>query len=77
MGQVDRAMTDMEKVVEEAPTGSRYFHLARARWAAKQRSPAAEAMRNALKRGLDGNNVDPLEQQDFRKLVQELDLQSQ
>jgi tetratricopeptide (TPR) repeat protein len=76
LGQGDRALKDLEKVVEEAPTASRYFHLARAHWAVKQREAASEAMRIAMKRGLSTNNVDPLEQQAFVRLLRELGLRS-
>ena len=70
--QADLAVKDLEHALAQAPTPTRYFHLAQARQMVKDRAAAAVAMRKALDMGLQAAQLHPLERASFEQLVAEL-----
>ena len=69
MGRSDRAIADLEDVTREAPTGARYFHLARAYELANNPRQAQRAFQQARAVfGLKAEHLHPAEQLAFRRL---------
>jgi tetratricopeptide (TPR) repeat protein len=65
----DLAVKDLQDAVAEAPTATRYFHLARAQRDAGNRLAAVAAMRKALALGLSPNRLHALELRTHQQLV--------
>jgi pentatricopeptide repeat protein len=68
LGRVDQAVQDLEAALEEKPTATYCFHLARALAMAKNVDRAKEAFRRAKELGLTPNSLDPLEREEYAKL---------
>jgi tetratricopeptide (TPR) repeat protein len=68
LGRVDQAVQDLEAALEEKPTATYCFHLARALAKAKNVDRAKEAFRRAKELGLTPNSLDPLEREEYAKL---------
>jgi tetratricopeptide (TPR) repeat protein len=67
------AVLDLKNVVDEAPTGHRYFHLAQAQLGAGDGSAAADALQRAKSLGLkDESSVDVLERAAYQQLLADL-----
>jgi Tfp pilus assembly protein PilF len=72
--QTQQAISDLERAVTlDAPTATRYFHLARAYYMARKNDAAAEAFRKAKALGLERAKLHPVEQAACGKLFDELD----
>ncbi len=68
-GATDRALNDLQKAVAEAPTATRYFHLARAHFQARDRRAATRALERARGMGLTPDRLHPLERPAYAELV--------
>ncbi|MHB8861488.1 MAG: tetratricopeptide repeat protein [Pirellulaceae bacterium] len=68
-GQHALAVNDMHRVLAEDPKPNRYFHLARALQAAGRSAEAHDALLQALTRGLQVEDLHPLERDAHRRLV--------
>jgi tetratricopeptide (TPR) repeat protein len=66
------AISDLNQVIQDSPSASRYIHLARAYDAAGNRSAAREAIAQAKAAGLDLTRLHPLEREACRGLLAEL-----
>ncbi len=74
MGDSAKAIADLQKAVSlDAPTASRYFHLARAYHMANNRDAAINAYRKAKELGLDRNKLHPVERMACGKLLDEME----
>lgn len=73
-GESGQAVADLEVAAAEAPTASRYLHLARAYAAAKGKAEAIAAFQKAKIAGLDVSRLDPLERPAYQELLSKLDL---
>jgi tetratricopeptide (TPR) repeat protein len=71
-GETQKAIADLDDAVAEAPSAFGYFHLAQAHLAAKNRTAAVAAWRNATERNLKEIDLHPLERPAFRQLQGEL-----
>ncbi len=67
------AVKDLEQAVAEAPTASRYFHLARARFGAGNVAAARDALQRGRNLGLAESSIDPLERGEYRQLLAQLE----
>jgi tetratricopeptide (TPR) repeat protein len=72
LNRPDRAIADLERLNNESPSGPRYFHLARAHQAAKNREEAKAALLRATKSGFRPEQLHPMEQVAYQKIVTEL-----
>jgi len=75
LGQPREAVQDLEKVVREAPTPARYFHLSRAHHLAKNAPQALAALQRANEMGLDVQALHPADQEAYPRLVGDLQKQ--
>src|SRR5262249_39598884 len=74
LNQTREAIADLEKAANlDSPTGSRYFHLARAYYMANDADAAARAFRKAKELGFDRSRLHPVEQMACGKVLDELD----
>jgi tetratricopeptide (TPR) repeat protein len=71
-GRPDLAIKDLKEAIAQAPTPSRYFHLAQAHQLAQDRKGAREALQKAQALGLQPEGLHPLEQGSYRRLAAEL-----
>jgi tetratricopeptide (TPR) repeat protein len=71
-GKHDRAIADLEQAIADAPTASRYFHLAQAYRAADKLEAAREALRKANELDLRPAQLHPLERPAWERLLAEL-----
>lgn len=69
MGKTDAALKDLTEAVSVDPSPLLIFHLARAQLLSDRRDDARETLRKAQAAGLNESAVDPLEREDYRKLV--------
>jgi len=72
LGESKAAVEDLEAVVREAPTATRYFHLARAELLAGHRGSALDALGKAKAAGLKAEALHPLERASYQPLLKEL-----
>ncbi len=73
LGQTQTALADFTEAVNDAPTGTRLFHLARAQYEARDRESAAKTLQRAKADfGLQPSSVHPTEQQFCQTLMTEL-----
>jgi len=70
--QPELAVKDLQQALAQAPTATRYFHLAQAQQMIHDRTGAATALRKALDMGLQPAQVHPLERNTFKRLAAEL-----
>jgi tetratricopeptide (TPR) repeat protein len=75
LGNVQGAVRDLEKVVRDAPTPTRYFHLSRAHHLAKNAPQALAALRRANDLGLNVQQLHPKDQELYPVLSAELQKQ--
>jgi tetratricopeptide (TPR) repeat protein len=69
----DLAVADLERVTRDAPTGGRFFRLARAYKQASNAKAASKAWREARALDLQPQHLHPVERVAFQKLQQELE----
>lgn len=74
MGKPADALQDMQRVVEEEPTATRYFYLTRAHAKLKNATVAQTTLRRANEMGLTLQQLHPVEQAEFRRVSSELGL---
>lgn len=74
LGKSAPAQSDLDNALKDAPTSARWFHLARAHHLANDRTSAVKALRQANDLGLKAEQLHPVEQVAYRKLVEELPL---
>jgi tetratricopeptide (TPR) repeat protein len=72
LGKYEQSVEDLQKVVSEAPTPARYFHLSRAQHQAKKQPEALAALRRADELGLTPLQLHPSEREVYRQVVSEL-----
>jgi len=75
LGKQKEAIQDLEKAVRDAPTPSRYFHLTRAHHLAKNAPLALAALQRANDLGLDVQQLHPIDQEVYPRIVGELQKQ--
>ncbi len=68
-GRGDEAARDLEAVLAQAPTAARWFHLAQARLAARDRASARDAFAKAKATGLTEGDLHPLEHEAYRQAL--------
>ncbi|MCI0379017.1 MAG: tetratricopeptide repeat protein [Gemmataceae bacterium] len=72
MDQTERALADLDNVVQQAPSATRFFHLARAHHQANNRSSAFAALQRANALGLAADRLHRTERDVYQRLVVEL-----
>jgi cellulose synthase operon protein C len=72
LGNTDKALRDMERVVNEAPTPTRLFHLSRAHERARNATAALATLRQANEQGLTLHQLHPVEQAEYQRVTAEL-----
>ena len=72
LGNAEQALRDLERVVNEAPTPTRLFHLARAHERLKNVESAVAMLRQATETGLTLQQVHPVEQAEYQRVTAEL-----
>jgi tetratricopeptide (TPR) repeat protein len=70
-GNADLAVKELEDLVEDAPTPTAYFHLARAHYAANHRKEAKDNWLKALGKGLKQKDLHPFERDKFDQFKKE------
>ena len=75
LGKERAAILDLEKAVRDAPTPARYFHLTRAHHMAKNAAQARVALQRANELGLDVRQLQPIDQELYPRIVDELQKQ--
>ena len=71
-GDVKHAIEDLKQAVTGAPTAAKYFHLAQAYLAAKQKDEAKENLVKAIAAGLTPEGLHPLEAAAHRQVLDAL-----
>ena len=71
-GGTGRAIQDLEKAVETAPSPPKYFHLAQAYLAANDKAKARQNLEKAKSEGLKPSDLHFLEQSTYQKVLSEL-----
>lgn len=69
LGRIEPALRDLERVVNEAPTPTRLFHLCRAYERAKNLPSAQAALRQANEAGLTPQLLHPVEQAEYERVA--------
>ena len=69
LGQHTSALADLKQAIDDAPTGTRYFHLAQAHHLVEQPEAAARALRKAHELGLAAERLHPLERAAYHDLA--------
>ena len=72
LGDTAQALRELERVVNEAPTPSRLFHLSLAHERARDRKNAQAMLRRANELGLTLQQLHPAEQAEYRRVSAEL-----
>jgi tetratricopeptide (TPR) repeat protein len=75
-GDVERAISDLNLAIADAPNATRYFHLALAQLAKGDKQAAHSALAQAENRGLDADEISALERPQYNRLRSELGLDS-
>jgi tetratricopeptide (TPR) repeat protein len=68
------AVADLQTAIADAPSGFRYFHLARAQLLAHNREAAEEAFRQAVGSGLMMEQLHPAERVAYREMAREFEI---
>jgi tetratricopeptide (TPR) repeat protein len=68
-GDVDHALRDLERVVNEAPTPLRLFHLSRAYERARNATSTLAMLRQANEQGLTLQQLHPAEQTEYQRMM--------
>ena len=71
-GKVDLALTDLRVAATDAPSGSKYFHLAQAEKQAKNLDAVRDALAKAQEAGLQVGQFSPVERKLYTQLTDEL-----
>ncbi|HZZ81464.1 MAG TPA: hypothetical protein VFE62_23380, partial [Gemmataceae bacterium] len=71
-GDFAGAMRDLERVVNQAPTAARLFHLSRAHERARNTTAAVAALRQANDMGLTPQMLHPAEQAEYQRVTADL-----
>ncbi len=71
LGKSEQSLADLERVVKDAPTPGRYFHLSRAHQQAKNQPSALAALQRANELGLSVQQLHPLEHAAYREMLAE------
>ncbi len=74
LGRPNDALKDLQRVVDEAPTATRVFHLTRVHAKLKNATVAQAAFRRANDMGLTLQQLHPVEQAEYRRVSAELGL---
>ncbi|SIO55099.1 Tetratricopeptide repeat-containing protein [Singulisphaera sp. GP187] len=69
LGKPEAALKDLTEAATVNPSPLLFFHLARAQMRSDRRDAARETLRKAQAAGLVENAIDPLEREDYRRLV--------
>jgi tetratricopeptide (TPR) repeat protein len=72
LGSTDKALRDLERVVNEAPTPMRLFHLSRVYEKARNSTQALAMLRQANEQGLTLQQLHPAEQAEYQRVITEL-----
>lgn len=72
LGHTDKALRDLERVVNEAPTPTRLFHLSRAYERSRDARSALAMLRQANEQGLTMQQLHPVEQAEYQRVSAEL-----
>jgi tetratricopeptide (TPR) repeat protein len=72
LGMAKEAVRDLEQVIRESPTPTRYFHLSRAHHLAKDTPLAVAALRRANELGLSFAQLHPTDQEAYRQLMAQM-----
>jgi tetratricopeptide (TPR) repeat protein len=72
LGRYPEAIRSLEEAVTEVPTGARYFHLAQAYLAARDRDEARKAWRRSQELGIKPYELHALERAEYQRLQGEL-----
>lgn len=72
LDQPKAALQDLERCIEDAPSPTKYFHLAQAQMALKNRAAAETAFAKAIAAGLHIELLHPLEKPEMEKLATRL-----
>lgn len=72
LGNTDKALRDLERVVNEAPTPTRLFHLGRVYEKSRNREQALAMLRQANEQGLTLHQLHPVEQAEYQRVTAEL-----
>jgi tetratricopeptide (TPR) repeat protein len=71
-GDYEPALRDLERLVNEAPTPTRLFHLSRAHERARNTTAALAMLRQANEQGLTVQQLHPVEQAEYQRVTAEL-----
>ena len=74
LGHVEQSLRDLERAVNEAPTPTRLFYLARAHERLKNVTAARSVLRQAAEMGLTPQQLHPIEQAEYQRVSAELRL---
>lgn len=72
LGRIEPALRDLQRVVNEAPTPTRLFHLCRVQERARNIPSAQAALRQANDLGLTAQQLHPVEQAEYQRVTSEL-----
>jgi predicted Zn-dependent protease len=72
LGDVEKSLRDLERVVNEAPTPTRLFHLSRAYERSRNTTSALAMLRQANEQGLTMQQLHPVEQAEYQRVTAEL-----
>jgi Tfp pilus assembly protein PilF len=72
LGAVEKSLRDLERVVNEAPTPIRLFHLSRAYQRSRNTTSALAILRQANEQGLTMRQLHPVEQVEYQRVTAEL-----
>jgi tetratricopeptide (TPR) repeat protein len=69
LGRIEAALRDLERVVNEAPTPTRLFHLCRAYERSQNIASAQATLRQANESGLTSQHLHPIEQAEYQRVA--------
>jgi len=72
LGNTEQSVKDLERVVSEAPTPTRMFHLSRAYEKSRNNASALAHLRQANEMGLTMQQLHPVEQAEYQRVSAEL-----
>ena len=73
-GDVKHAIEELKQAVARAPTAAKYFHLAQAYLADKQKDEAKETLVKAIAAGLTPDSLHPLEIRSYQEALDALNV---
>jgi tetratricopeptide (TPR) repeat protein len=72
LGQIDKALADLERAVADTPTPAKYFHLTQVHHRARNTQAARSTLARATAAGLTEGRLHPAERDAYRRLAAEL-----